>query len=310
MYISPTIRSDVTAQTYLFRTAHVVEDAVFTLPVLYNYAAGQGTFGASATVTSQYGFAAISSMVGATNNYGFSGSLSAAAGRYNLYMSGSAANYLAGATTIANTLILDKANTTGIKVDSITPTYPWRDLIGNINVDAAEANAPTLSAFMGGSVRRWAFSATDKADIEFHLPHDYAMGTDLYIHYHWSHNGTAISGNIVATFAYTYAKGHNQATFSAEKTITSTYNTVNIATTPRYQHRLEEVQLSSAGGSATLLDTALLEPDGILGVNFTMTTIPTITGGTPNEPFILFIDIHYQSTSLGTKAKSGPTFWT
>lgn len=196
----------------------------------------------------------------------------------------------------------------GIRVDTTTPTFGWHDIIGLLLPDQQGANAPTLAAFIGGNVRRFAFSATDKADCEFHIPHDYAAGTDLYIHAHWSHNGTAISGNLVLSFSSTYAKGHNQAAFGAEKTVTLTYATVDIATTPRYQHRIDEVQLSTSGGSATLLDTDLLEPDGVIGVNLTATTIPTITGGAPNEPFIFFVDVHYQSTGIPTKQRA-PDFY-
>lgn len=36
------------------------------------------------------------------------------------------------------------------------------------------------------------------------------------------------------------------------------------------------------------------------------TTVPTVTGG---SFFIHYVDIHYQSTNLGTKQKS-PDFWT
>lgn len=214
-----------------------------------------------------------------------------------------------GGGVFPDTIVLPKTSGKGIKIDTATPTFPWKDIIGYVNVDAAGANAASLSAFNGGSIRRWAFGSGDKQDNEYHIPHDYAPGTDLFIHYHWAHNGTAISGDIVATFVHTYAKGHNQAAFSAEKTITNTYATTNIATTPRIQHRIEESQLSVSGGSATQLDSSLIEVDGVIGVNFTMTTIPTITGGSPNEPFVFFIDIHYQSTGIGTKQKA-PNFYT
>ena len=213
----------------------------------------------------------------------------------------------AGAS-LTDVLVLNKATNMGIKVDTAAPTYPWADIIGNVVVDAAGAGAPTLAAFIGGAVRRWAFSAGDMADCEFHIPHDYAPGTDLYVHVHWAHNGTAISGNFIGTFTYTYAKGHNQANFSTEKVVSCTYATVNIGTTPRYRHRIEEVQLSSAGGSASLLDSTLVEADGVIGMNYTQTTVPTITGGAPNEPFVFFIDIHYQSTGIGTKQKAPPFF--
>jgi hypothetical protein len=203
-------------------------------------------------------------------------------------------------------LVMDKASGVGIKVDTTIPTYPYRDITG-VMLSSGGA-APSLTAFRGGSVRSYNFATNNTVDIAFHLPHDYAPNTDLFVHYHWAHNGTAISGNIVTTIAYTYAKGHNQAIFDVEKTQTMTYNTVNIATTPRWSHRLVEVQLSTPGGSASLLDTSLMEPDGIIGLNFVMTTPPSITGGSPNTPFVFFIDLHYQSTGVGTKNKA-PNFY-
>lgn len=62
--------------------------------------------------------------------------------------------------------------------------------------------------------------------------------------------------------------------------------------------------------SATQLDSALLEPDGEIDVYMVTSTIPTITGSaTRNEPYISFVDIHYQSREVGTKQKA-PDFYT
>ena len=200
--------------------------------------------------------------------------------------------------------IFPKASGYGVKVDTTTPTFPWRDKEGILNYASA---VPGSLNIYRNTIRDYSFSVNDEVDGKFHIPHDYVPGTDIYIHVHWSHIGTVISGNFTGAFKYIYAKGHNQAAFQAEKDIPVTYATVNIATTPRYQHMITEVQLSSAGGSATLLDTALIEIDGILLANWVQTAIPTITG-TITEPFIHFVDLHYQSTGIGTKAKA-PNFY-
>lgn len=208
----------------------------------------------------------------------------------------------------AGTWVIEKTSGAGIKVDTSAPTYPWRDLEGLVVPRASAPNAATLEIYRAGAVREWAFASGDVSDNRFHIPHDYVPGTDMYLHVHWSHNGTAISGSIVFTVNYTYAKGHNQATFSAEKTITITQTTANIGTTPRYQHFIAEVPISSTGGSATLLDNALIEVDGLLLANVAASTIPTITGGSPNSPFVHCIDLHYQSSNIGTKNKA-PGFY-
>ena len=213
-----------------------------------------------------------------------------------------------GVALFDGNIVIPKASTFGMLVDTASPTAPWRDIVGSVVPRAAAPNQATLQTYRGGQIRQWAFASGDRSDNIFHLPHDYVLGTDLHIHVHWSHNGTAISGNAVFNFYLSYAKGHNQAIFAAEKNVSITYNTTNIATTPQYQHRIDEVVISNAGGSATLIDRALFEPDGVILVNLDFTTIPTITGGSVNNPFLHSIDLHYQSSEIGTKQKA-PNFY-
>lgn len=206
-------------------------------------------------------------------------------------------------------LVLPKTTGVGIKIDQTTPTFGWRDLEGVEYSDLGGATGATLSVYRA-PLREYAFNTGDRMDIRFHVPHDYVPNTDMYLHVHWSHNGTAVSGAFTATMNYSYSKGHNQANFSAPKVVSVTYPTVNIATTPQYRHRIEEVVFTTPtpGGTATLLDNALLEVDGLILVGLTVTAKPTITGGV-GDPFIHRVDIHYQSTNLPTKQRN-PPFWT
>ena len=73
-----------------------------TLPSLVHFYAAQGSL--TGTVTNQYGFIAGSALIGGTNNYGFYGGLAAGTGRWNLYMAGTAANYLAGDLQLSKTV--------------------------------------------------------------------------------------------------------------------------------------------------------------------------------------------------------------
>ncbi len=202
-------------------------------------------------------------------------------------------------------LVLNQASGVGIKVNNGTPVFGWRDIIGQITPKATGAGSPTRTVYAGANLAEYAFVANDVVDMEFHIPHDYAPGTDLYFHVHWSHNGTNISGNAVFTMYWSFAKGHNQANFPAEKTQTITYATTNIATTPQYRHRVDEVQMSTSGGSAALLDSDAIEVDGLVLVQLKLTTLPTITGG---SLFVHTCDIHYQSTNVATAGKA-PNFY-
>lgn len=200
--------------------------------------------------------------------------------------------------------VIPKAAGNGFKVDPDSPTWPWRDLIGLIKPDVDKQNSPVLSAFRGGLVREYAYAVNDKIDCEFHIPHDYAPGTDIYIHVHWGHNGTAISGSNVMTLAYTYADRSDNPTtpFGIEKSQTITVSP-NITSHPRWCHSVDEIQLTNSGGSGNMMNTADIEVDGMILVNLTQTTIPTITGGASSDPFIFTVDLHYQSTDIGTKSK-------
>jgi hypothetical protein len=111
---------------------------------------------------------------------------------------------------------------------------------------------------------------------------------------------------VIDIFA-TYAKGHQQASFHAEIATSITDGSLTLLNTPALWHRIPEIQLSTPGGSASMLNTSNLEVDGVILIHYNVVTIPTITGGS-GEPFLLMFDIHYQSTNIGTKQKA-PNFY-
>lgn len=185
----------------------------------------------------------------------------------------------------------------------------WKDILGEIHTRGV-ASDPAFSAFRT-NVYGYAFTAGEIVYLAFHIPHDYAPGTDLYFHVHWGHNaGTSVSGNMVWTYDISYSKGHNQAIFPAPVTGTITYNTVNIGTTPQYRHRIDEVQISATSPSASQLNTDNIEVDGIILIQLTATTIPTLTTSSPaSSVYLFYADLHYQATGIGTTNKS-PDFYT
>ena len=77
-----------------------------------HFRAESAAFGAGATLGTQIGFIAENSLTGATNNYGFYGNIASGTGRWNLYMNGTAANFISGNTRIGGT-----ATDAGFKLD-------------------------------------------------------------------------------------------------------------------------------------------------------------------------------------------------
>lgn len=213
---------------------------------------------------------------------------------------------IGGTLKSSSNLIVPKTSGVGIQVDTATPTFGWRDIIGDINPKSSGVGAPTRTTYNGGTLSGMAFIANDVTELVYHIPHDYVPGTDLYFHVHWSHNGTTITGNAVFDLFYSYSKGHNQADFPAEKDLTITYATVDIATTPRYRHRVDEVAMTAANATATLTANSLIEVDGLVICTLKLTTLPTIGGG--GKLFVHTCDVHYQSSNMATKGKA-PNFY-
>lgn len=89
------VQLDVTTSaTYMAVTPGLVASASLTEINGVDYS--QGTFGAGSTLTNQYAFRCRPTVTGATNNYCFRGQVAAGTGRYNIYMDGTAQNFIAG----------------------------------------------------------------------------------------------------------------------------------------------------------------------------------------------------------------------
>jgi hypothetical protein len=113
MWIDSPISSDVTTGAAIFGTSPSTQAAAFTLGNLYHFYANQSTIGAGSSITNQYGFFADSGLTGATNDYGFFGNLASGTNIWNLYMAGTAANYMAGNLSIGTTSTTYQLNVQG-----------------------------------------------------------------------------------------------------------------------------------------------------------------------------------------------------
>ena len=197
---------------------------------------------------------------------------------------------------------------TGLKVgDYATGTYGWHDIIGNIHIDEDDVNAPKFTLYRGVRTKARQFlPTTTEGLVDFHIPHDYVLGTPIHIHIHWSHASTLVTGGSVTWgFELMHSKGHNQGAFNTPVNIAIVAPT----STVQYQHRIDETIASSSGGTATTLDTNLLEPDGIIqGAIYLDSNDLTVSGGGIPDPFVHFVDIHYQSTGVPTLNRA-PNFY-
>lgn len=178
-----------------------------------------------------------------------------------------------------------------------TPGSGWRDITGTPTIRGTGANDPTWSAFRSG-ISAYSFSATAMKELwfSFHIDHDYAPGTPLYPHVHWSTAGTN-TGVVRWGFEYTWAKGHGQAAFP----VTTTVYVNQAATGTAYTHMVAEVSDLDA------IPATLIEPDGLLLVRV-FRDAANVADTCTDAALLLTSDIHYRCDRYNTPNKA-PNFY-
>lgn len=175
----------------------------------------------------------------------------------------------------------------------------WRDNIVEIKVDSSSPNAPTLANVRGG-ILAWQFFPNEltEAYSGWHIDHDYAAGTKLYMHVHWVCPTSSI-GTVRWGFEYTVAKGHQQQAFPETTTVYVEQTTTGVP----YMHYVAEVSEANAIDGLALD----IEPDTVILVRVFR------DGAHPNDTlenvvFGVFLDLHYQADRSTTPNKT-PNFY-
>lgn len=179
--------------------------------------------------------------------------------------------------------------------------YGWKDLFGGMDPRSG-VTGPTWTLFRNG-IYLYAFSASQMREVfaSFHIDHDYALGTVLYPHMHYTVNTTS-SGVVRWGFEYTAAKGHQQSSGSIFGATTTVYvnQTINGAT-DQYKHFVAEVVLADA------IPSTNIEPDSIILMRV-FRDAANAADTYPDVVFGLQTDLHYQTARFSTPNKS-PDFY-
>lgn len=198
--------------------------------------------------------------------------------------------------------VYPKETGNGIKVDPSAPTFPYRDIVGTIAIKDSNAGSNPTFVVWKGTTLQYQFDVNDEATLVLHMPHDWAVGTPMYIHAHWTHNSASVTtGAVDWEFDVSFANGFDQDDFQT----TNTVNAIQNASTTLLQHMISEVQIAEPGGGVGLFDSELMEVDGIFVIQVSLNS-NTMDGGA--KPFLHEVDIHYQSTNIGTKEKAPPFY--
>lgn len=198
------------------------------------------------------------------------------------------------------------------------PREGWRDLIGTLSVKGPAGTTDPHFDTYRGTIKEWSFpnsaAHVHEAFFNFHVPHDYAPGTDMFIHVHWSQivvdtgGAGGIPGNVKWSFDTSLSRGHGTPGGAADPfRATKTVSVVQQGSTTQYGHLLAEVQLTSTAGSTTLFEHAAIEVDGIIQVRLYRDSEDA--SDTLNQtPFVHSVDIHYLSLEGGTLKRVPPFY--
>lgn len=178
------------------------------------------------------------------------------------------------------------------KVDS-----GWRDITSEINVRDSKSSSPVWEQ-LGNltDIYAYNFSISKEGWSTFHIDHDYKPGGEIYIHIHWTTNGTD-TRSVKWQIDYTVAKGHNQSvggTFTNPTTVFLEQNSSGTA----YRHMITEMPSS--------INVSNAEVDSIILVH-----IKRVSNGisdNTDKVYGLTVDCHYQCDRFSTPNKS-PNFY-
>lgn len=138
-YANNTFNSSVTTAIG-YRALLSTQATGFTLTNLYGFSAQDGTKGVGSTITNSHGFNTFD-LVNGTNNYGYRGQVTSGTNKYNLYMDGTAQNYLFGKTGIG-------AVSDGASALNVTGTVTVTGTEKQTHIQGT-SSAPTIAAGAG-----------------------------------------------------------------------------------------------------------------------------------------------------------------
>lgn len=167
-------------------------------------------------------------------------------------------------------------------------------MIGQVTPQATGSGIPLWTQIGTSPFYGWEFQVGDAAWIYYHVQHDYCPGTPIYLHTHWTSNGTNVN-TVKWQFQWSFAKGYNQEAFDTTGS-TTTVTTAGPGTA--YRHVISEI--------STPISSSSFEVDGLL-----LTKVSRITnGGTNNTDkiWLLMADCHYECDTFATKNRNVPFY--
>lgn len=172
----------------------------------------------------------------------------------------------------------------------------WRDNVREMVTRGSQSD-PQFTEFRD-QIHLLAFPPGAMTEVfgSFHVDHDYALGTALFPHIHWTTNSSS-TGVVRWGIEWTLAKGHQQMAFGP----TTTVYVEQAATGTPYMHYIAEVSLANA------IPGTNVEPDTVILVRV-FRDAPHINDTFADQVFGIALDLHYQADRATTPNKA-PNFY-
>ena len=173
----------------------------------------------------------------------------------------------------------------------------WADLTAPINPDSGVGvSTPSWEAFRGDfSAMLFLANKSQSVQVAFHINHDYALGTEIFPHVHWTNKVPGETGTVRWGVDLLVAQGHQQDNFNG---VIDTIYIEQAGVGGTLDHMVAE---SSVG-----FYDPRLEPDTLVYCRiFRDSGHPNDTAG---NVYGLTIDMHYQLDDVGTPSRS-PDFY-
>ena len=184
--------------------------------------------------------------------------------------------------------------------------------------------APTSGALSGADedfdgVTEKGYNANDIITFLFHVEHKDHTGGDKFLHVHIgiASGATASGSNLVITAVVKHRYHNLLGSGQALRTPSPAAKTFTFTVTPAQLNEVKgdtlvvEQLVAQSGGSASLLDSDSWLSDDDIAVQFTVTTLPTITGGTSQRLRFPHSDFHRTNLYGGTPRRFfvNGSFW-
>ena len=176
----------------------------------------------------------------------------------------------------------------------------WSQIGAEPTVRDGNPNSPTLSNFRDGLYEYvYLHDELNEAYLNFDVPYDYAVGTDLVIGVHWSPGSSTATGTVRFGFEFTYAWSNAPGTNTIFGPSQTVYVNCTKATGTAYAHYINfndpADNFPAAGVQQNMRFLVRFFRDG------------ANVADTFQDPiFVIGVDFFYQVNRFGTSTKSPP----